>query len=105
NKIGTITKNSPFGIFGVLDHSIQNGNYDQPLSIALSHEVKEGPDKILTVVDGEQVEEFDVVIVSSIPQKSPATKVIVIKITESKLLIKTGDIVKWISCIIKIQDI
>src|SRR5699024_5794474 len=40
NKIGTITKNSPFGIFGVLDHSIQNGNYDQPMSIALSHEVK-----------------------------------------------------------------
>lgn len=97
NKIGNITKNSPFGIFGVLDRSIKNGKYDQPMSIALSHEVKEGPAKILTVIDGERVEEFDVEIVSSIPQKSPATKGMVVKITDQKLLEKTGGIVQGMS--------
>jgi len=97
NKIGTITKNSPFGIFGELDQDITNNKYDEPMSIALSHEVKEGPAKILTVVDGEKVEEFDVEVVSSVPQKFPATKGMVIKITDPKLLQKTGGIVQGMS--------
>jgi stage IV sporulation protein B len=97
NKIGTITRNSPFGIFGELDEQIKNGKYDKPMPIALSHEVKEGPAKILTVIDGEKVEEFDVEIVSSVPQKSPATKGMVIQITDPKLLEKTGGIVQGMS--------
>lgn len=97
NRIGTITKNSPFGIFGKLDQSIENGKYDQPMPIALSHEVKEGPAKILTVIDDEKVEEFDVEIVSSVPQKSPATKGMVIQITDQKLLEATGGIVQGMS--------
>ncbi|MFS0672764.1 SpoIVB peptidase [Ornithinibacillus sp. 179-J 7C1 HS] len=97
NKIGSITKNSPFGIFGKLNESIENGKYDQPMPIALSHEVKEGPAKILTVIDGEKVEEFDVEIVSSVPQKTPATKGMVIQITDKKLLEATGGIVQGMS--------
>src|SRR5699024_770738 len=97
NKIGSITKNSPFGIFGKLDKDISNGLYDEPMSIALSHEVKEGPATILTVVDGEEVEEFDVEIVSSVPQKFPATKGMVVKITDPELLDKTGGIVQGMS--------
>lgn len=54
--IGDITINSPFGIFGKLHDDIENGIYDKPMSIALSHEIKEGPAKILTVVDGNKVE-------------------------------------------------
>lgn len=97
DRIGTITKNTPFGIFGKLDSSIFNEKYDKPMPIALSHEVKEGPAKILTVVEGEEVEEFDVEIVSTVPQKFPATKGMVIKITDSKLLKNTGGIVQGMS--------
>lgn len=104
NKIGSITKNSPFGVFGKLDHLIKNGKYDEPLSIALSHEVKEGPAKILTVVSDEKVEEFDVEIISTIPQKFPATKGMVIKVTDPKLLEKTGGIVQGMSGSPIIQD-
>ncbi|MFD2045956.1 SpoIVB peptidase [Ornithinibacillus salinisoli] len=104
NKIGSITKNSPFGIFGKLESGITNGNYDKPMSIALSHEVKEGPAKILTVIDGEKVEEFDVEVVSSIAQKSPATKGMVIQITDPKLLEATGGIVQGMSGSPIIQD-
>lgn len=104
NKIGSITKNSPFGIFGRLDQSIKNNKYDQPMSIALSHEIKEGPAKILTVIDGEKVEEFDVNIVNSIPQKYPATKGMVIQVTDPKLLEKTGGIVQGMSGSPIIQD-
>lgn len=97
DQIGSIEKNTPFGIFGELDEKIQNNKYDEPMPIGLSHEVQEGPAKILTVVDGEQVEEFDVEIVSSVPQKFPATKGMVVQITDEELLEKTGGIVQGMS--------
>lgn len=103
-KLGNITKNSPFGIFGKLNKSLKNGKYDKPMPIALSHQVKEGPAKILTVVDGEKVEAFDVEIVSSVPQKHPATKGMVVKITDPKLLKETGGIVQGMSGSPIIQD-
>ncbi|MFC4558762.1 SpoIVB peptidase [Virgibacillus kekensis] len=104
NKIGTISKNSPFGIFGKLNKPLKNGKYNKPLPIALSHQVKEGPAKILTVIEGEKVEEFDVEIVSSVPQKFPATKGMIIQITDPELLEKTGGIVQGMSGSPIIQD-
>ncbi len=95
--IGNITRNSPFGIFGELNQNINNGIMDQAMPIALSNEVKEGPAKILTVVDQDKVEEFEVEVVSSVPQKFPATKGMVIKITDERLLDKTGGIVQGMS--------
>ncbi|WP_446715887.1 SpoIVB peptidase [Bacillus sp. OTU2372] len=95
--VGNIQKNSPFGIFGELNRELKNGILDKPLPIALSDQVKEGPAKILTVVDSDQVEEFDIEIVSTIPQKFPATKGMVIKVTDPKLLEKTGGIVQGMS--------
>ncbi|MFG6114395.1 SpoIVB peptidase [Halobacillus sp. MO56] len=104
NRIGEITKNSPFGIFGKLDNGITNGVSDKPMPIALSHEVKEGPAKILTVVEGEKVQEFDVEVVSTVPQKHPATKGMVVKITDPELLKETGGIVQGMSGSPIIQD-
>ncbi|MBM7584565.1 stage IV sporulation protein B [Bacillus pakistanensis] len=95
--IGDITRNSPFGIFGKLNRDLNNGLLDRPMPVALSHQVKEGPAQILTVVDGEEVELYDIEIVSTIPQKFPATKGMVIKITDKDLLDKTGGIVQGMS--------
>jgi stage IV sporulation protein B len=102
--VGNITKNSPFGIFGVLNKELKNGILDKPLPIALSHQVKEGPAKILTVVNDDKVEEFEIEIVSTIPQKFPATKGMVLKVTDPKLLEKTGGIVQGMSGSPIIQD-
>jgi len=102
--IGNITRNSPFGIFGELNKQVDNGIMDKPIPISLSHQVKEGPAKILTVVDNDKVEEFDVEVVSSVPQKFPATKGMVVKITDEKLLKKTGGIVQGMSGSPIIQD-
>jgi stage IV sporulation protein B len=95
--LGDISKNSPFGIFGRLNDKISNGSWNQPLPIALSDQVKEGPAKILTVVNGSKVREFDVDVISSVPQKFPATKGMVIKITDPELLKITGGIVQGMS--------
>ncbi|WP_339231119.1 SpoIVB peptidase [Oceanobacillus sp. FSL K6-2867] len=104
DRIGTITKNSPYGIFGVLDELIKHEKYNKPLPVASSNEVKEGPAKILTVVKDEKIEEFDIEIVSSVPQKFPATKGMVIQITDPKLLKSTGGIVQGMSGSPIIQD-
>lgn len=97
NKIGSITKNSPFGIFGKLNEEMDKGKFNKPMPVALSSEVEEGPAKILTVIDGEKVDEFDIEIVSSVPQKFKATKGMIIKITDPELLKKTGGIVQGMS--------
>lgn len=102
--IGNITNNSPFGIFGALHKGLDNGISKQPLPIALSHQVKEGPAKILTVTSGDKVEEFDIEVVSTIPQKFPATKGMVIKVVDPKLLNRTGGIVQGMSGSPIIQD-
>lgn len=97
NKLGTVHKNSPFGIFGTLDQSIKNGVFDQPMDVAQPGEVEKGPATILTVLEDEKVEQFDIEIVSSVEQDEPETKGMVIQITDEKLLDKTGGVVQGMS--------
>ncbi|MFB1098943.1 SpoIVB peptidase [Terribacillus sp. JSM ZJ617] len=104
NYIGTITKNSPFGIFGKLESDMRQNEEEKALPIALSEDVKKGPAVIRTVVDGEKIEEFDVEIVNSVPQDHPATKGMIIKVTDKRLLAKTGGIVQGMSGSPIIQD-
>ena len=72
------------------DHSYN----EQPVPVAFAEEVKEGPAQIYTVVDGQKVERFNIEIVHVTQQAFPATKGMVIKITDSRLLEKTGGIVQ-----------
>ncbi|ARP43406.1 SpoIVB peptidase [Geobacillus sp. 47C-IIb] len=102
--IGTITNNSPFGIFGKLTKSLPDGPITNPIPVALASQVKEGPAKMLTVVENDKVEQFDVEIVNTIPQKFPATKGLVIRVTDPRLLKKTGGIVQGMSGSPIIQD-
>ncbi|WP_077308773.1 SpoIVB peptidase [Terribacillus halophilus] len=104
NHIGTITKNSPFGIFGKLESDMRQTEETEALPIALSDEVKKGPAVIRTVLEGEKIEEFDVEIVNSVPQDHPATKGMIIKVTDKRLLAKTGGIVQGMSGSPIIQD-
>jgi stage IV sporulation protein B len=102
--IGNITENSPFGIFGTLTKPVENEIFTEPIPIALANQVKEGPAKMLTVVEDSKVEQFDIEIVSTIPQKFPATKGLVIRVTDPRLLKKTGGIVQGMSGSPIIQD-
>ncbi len=102
--LGSIYKNTQYGIFGKLKDPIRNGIMDKAMPIKLSHEVKEGHAEILTVVKGEEVKKYDVEIVSSVPQKFPATKGMVVKITDPDLLDATGGIVQGMSGSPIIQD-
>ncbi|UCZ54617.1 SpoIVB peptidase [Bacillus shivajii] len=95
--LGDIKKNSPFGIFGTLTEEVSSGQVNEPMEIGLSHQVEIGPAEILTVVNGDEVKRFDIEIVSSTEQKHPATKGMVIKVTDPELLEATGGIVQGMS--------
>lgn len=103
-KIGDITSNTDFGIFGKMDESFNIDDVGNPIPIASMDEVREGAAEIYTVVDGNKVEKFDVEIVSSKVQDSPSTKGLILKITDPELLEKTGGIVQGMSGSPIIQD-
>ena len=97
NIIGNIVSNTHFGIFGKMTKNPEHSVYKEPIPIAFAEEVKEGPAEILTVVDGQQVERFKIEIVHVARQEAPSTKGLVIKITDPKLISKTGGIVQGMS--------
>ncbi|WP_027417558.1 SpoIVB peptidase [Aneurinibacillus terranovensis] len=96
-KLGNIEKNTPFGIFGQMDKLPKNTVATKPIPVALSEEVKPGPAEIYTVVDGQKVDTFKIQIVNVIQQKFPATKGLILKVTDPRLLEKTGGIVQGMS--------
>ncbi|HBQ26241.1 MAG TPA: hypothetical protein DD791_07595 [Syntrophomonas sp.] len=72
--------------------------------IAFKEEVKEGKAYILSTIDGEKVEKFDIEIVKAYNQTVPEQKSMIIRVTDKKLLQKTGGIVQGMSGSPIIQD-
>ncbi|GIP32285.1 SpoIVB peptidase [Paenibacillus sp. J2TS4] len=95
--IGNIEKNTPFGIFGRMLQQPDFGLAQKPIPVAFAEEVKEGPAEIYTVVNGQKVEKFSIEIMHTAKQEFPATKGLVIKITDPRLLERTGGIVQGMS--------
>lgn len=94
SPIGSITKNTQCGIFGETNSSIFK---NKPMKIGLRSEVKEGPAKILTTIDGDKPEAYDVVIEKLLAQDAPGPKSMIIRVTDQRLLEKTGGIVQGMS--------
>lgn len=96
--LGSITRNSPYGIYGVLHpEAIGNIQDKEALPIAFDHEIQKGSAKILTVINKEEVASFDVEILQVKGQSERATKGIILRITDEKLLKETGGIVQGMS--------
>jgi stage IV sporulation protein B len=95
--LGNVESNTDFGIFGKMSRNPEHSLYKDPIPVAMSNQVKEGPAEILTVVDGQQVERFNVEIIHVAHQQTPATKGMVIRITDPRLIDKTGGIVQGMS--------
>ncbi|WP_424766151.1 SpoIVB peptidase [Paenibacillus sp. sgz302251] len=95
--LGNVERNTPFGIFGKMNEAPMHSYNNKSLPVAFAEDVKEGPAEILTVVNGQKVERFTIEIVHVSKQSGPATKGMVIKITDKRLLSKTGGIVQGMS--------
>ena len=95
--LGDIKKNNRFGIYGELFTGLQNPYFDRTIPVASPSEVKEGKAKLYTVIEGGNIEPFNIRINKVRRQYKPSEKGLIIEITDSKLLNKTGGIVQGMS--------
>jgi stage IV sporulation protein B len=96
-SIGHIEQNTPYGVFGTMDNLPEPQYLIRELPVALPGEVREGPAKMLTVVQGRQIEAFDVEIENLVKQRKPGTKSMIVHVVDKRLLALTGGIVQGMS--------
>ncbi len=101
--MGDIIANTPFGIFGRAFQSFENPRYSL-IPVAPISQVREGRAKILTVLEGEAIQEYDIEIQKIIRQASPNSKGMIIKVIDPQLIEKTGGIIQGMSGSPIIQD-
>lgn len=95
--IGNLEKNTHFGIYGRSYENISNGLYKDPIEIGYQNEIKEGKATILTTIDNDEIKEYEVNIEKVNRQRTPNTKSMIIRVTDKRLLQKSGGIVQGMS--------
>lgn len=99
NVIGDIYENTIHGVFGIYNEEVDTNNL---YKVASADDIKKGEAKILTVIEGDKVEEFSINILKVNDKIS--TKNIVFEITDKRLLDKTGGIIQGMSGSPIVQD-
>ena len=89
---GTVKENTKSGVFGTYTANITNSKL---YKVAKPEEIHLGKAKILTVIDGDKVEEFDIDIQKI--NDSMTNKNILFEVTDKRLLDITGGIVQGMS--------
>lgn len=91
--LGSIEKNTNKGIFGEYNSEIDDNKL---YKVATLNDIKVGPAKIKTVLKGNDINEYDINILS-IRETDDKTKNIVFEVTDKNLLNETGGIVQGMS--------
>lgn len=102
--LGTIDKNTEFGIFGDAADGMTNALYPDGIETADPDDVRTGRAKILTTVGDDGLTAYDAEIVRVENQDEPATRSFTIRVTDRRLLDRTGGIVQGMSGSPVIQD-
>ena len=93
-SIGTLLANINTGVYGTMGKSpVQN----EPIKVAMKQQVKPGKAQILTTIDGQTPQYYDIEIESVNYKEHTPTKNMIIRITDPKLLETTGGIVQGMS--------
>lgn len=96
-QLGDIQKNTQFGIYGQLYTTLDNNLYKEAIPIASITQIQTGYAEMLTVVDGQTIEKFAIEIQKINLQDTPEGKGMVIKVTDPRLMEKTGGIIQGMS--------
>ncbi len=102
--LGTIDENTDFGIFGDAQEGMKNALYPNGIETADPDDVRTGRAKILTTVGDEGLAEYDAQIVRIENQAEPTTRSFTIRVTDKRLLDRTGGIVQGMSGSPVLQD-
>lgn len=104
NVWGTIEKNTPCGIYGKMTTDITNPLYPNVVPVAACSQVREGAAEMLTVVDGETIESFQIEIEKINRHDRKQGKNLLIHIVDQNLIARTGGIVQGMSGSPILQD-
>ncbi|MBC2722380.1 SpoIVB peptidase [Desulfosporosinus sp.] len=93
---GTIERNTMTGIFGRMSGQIENPYFKEAIPVGWESDIKVGPAKIYTVIQGEKIEEFDVNI-DRVMHNRTDSKNMIVRVTDPRLLEVTGGIIQGMS--------
>ena len=98
-EIGTISKNTYYGVYGKLYNAgeLKSVNTSEPVKIALRNEIKQGEATLMCALDNGQVKEYTVEIQKVYLNNNSNNKSMLLKVTDSELLEKTGGIIQGMS--------
>lgn len=97
-SIGTIYKNSDFGVFGTTNNiSSLNLNYSNEVEVALRNEIYLGTATILCNLDNTTVKEYEIEITKLYYDNYSDNKSMIIKVTDESLISLTGGIIQGMS--------
>ncbi|MCQ2474518.1 MAG: SpoIVB peptidase [Clostridia bacterium] len=92
-SLGSLRANLESGIFGTLDYP----SAAKRIPVALESEVCEGKAQIVATIDSSGPQYYDIEIVKVYPSSDRSTRNMIIKVTDSGLIEKTGGIVQGMS--------
>lgn len=95
--IGNVTGNTQCGIFGSMNKENLKNINNKTYKVGWRDEIQPGPAQIITTIDEEGPKFYDIEIMKLAKQDSISTKSMVIKITDERLLEKTGGVVQGMS--------
>ncbi len=104
NIVGDIELNCEFGIYGKINSGTKQEKWGKAYSIGSHSAVKLGRASILTCINGNKVEEYEIEIQRINKNDLNSTKNMVVQITDPKLLSSTGGIVQGMSGSPILQD-
>ncbi len=103
--IGRITKNTPFGVYGILDTpSYISVSSNDAMEVASREEIRTGPAQIICELENGKREYYTIEIQKIFTGNNEDNKSMLLKVTDEKLLEKTGGIIQGMSGAPIIQD-
>lgn len=97
-KIGDVLKNTSFGIYGTISEKSKLGiSSNDEIEVALRDEIKQGEAEIICELEDGKKENYKIQIQKVYTSNNYDNKSMLIKITDERLLEKTGGIVQGMS--------
>ncbi|WP_244835368.1 SpoIVB peptidase [Clostridium sp. BJN0001] len=94
---GNIEKNTLSGIFGKIEDENQFKNENTLMDVGYKEDIKEGSAEIITTIDEYGPKRYTIEIEKVLNQTEPGSKSMLIRVTDKRLLDKTGGIVQGMS--------
>lgn len=96
SQLGTVRKNTPFGVVGEIDENSMSYFSDNLIEIGNKEDIQVGPAKIFACLDN-SIREYDIEIIKTYHQAKASDKSFIIRIVDKELLSLTNGIIQGMS--------